>query len=344
MSKFPTKDNFKNHKSKPQEYLESVLPFKSYLFSKNILPRKTKKIYIYDVFGQKFADFFLDHGRYYLGFSDKYITRMVKDYLKSTILSYSNGIFTYRFLKVVRDTINFDFKLTFFARNYEMLKFILDEFSGNKTTTNSNYLNKVLGLKVVFKEPLVFDPFSDALEVRELVNSAPIIFLGRGIRYPEIMEWLSDVDSSIVVLNFGRFFGVFARDRKSKSFIEVIRSILRGSRVDGMSDVYSLSEFDAVFGYYYTIREAFLVKKKLFRLKNYTSRWLTKFVDDGFFDVLTPYSARVREDVYSEEMNKFLLSEGILTDGNILFFSFQTEEPDFTRLRRKINQYRGQME
>ncbi|MCX8029914.1 MAG: hypothetical protein N2712_07975, partial [Brevinematales bacterium] len=97
-------------------------------------------------------------------------------------------------------------------------------------------------------------------------------------------------------------------------------------------------------GYYYTIREAFLVKKKLFRLKNYTSRWLTKFVDDGFFDVLTPYSARVREGVYSEEMNKFLLSEGILTDGNILFFSFQTEEPDFTRLRRKINQYRGQIE
>lgn len=339
MSKFPTKETFKSHKSKPQEFIENIIPQEPYLFSRNILPKKVKKIYIYDIFGQKFADFFLDYGRYYLGFSDKYITRMLKDYLGSTIFSYSNGIFTYRFLKTVRDVTNFDFKLALFVRDYESLSLLLKELSNGKVSANSEYLSSVLSVKFVSKKPLIFDPFSEVLELRDLVSSTSVVFLGRGLRYPEVLNWLPNVDANVLILNFGKFFGVFVRDKRSNSLLDVVRRIWRGMSFEELGRVYNISEFDSVLGYYYILRETFLVKKKLFRLRNYTSRWLSKFVNEGFFDVLTPYSARVRRDRYKEDMNKFLLSEGILTHRDILFFSFQTEEPDFNRLRRKINQY-----
>ncbi|MFN4244536.1 MAG: hypothetical protein ACK4F9_00085 [Brevinematia bacterium] len=324
MSKFPNHETFKEHKTFPQKFVEKFIYFDDYTFlSRNIFPKKMKKCYVYDIKDQKIADFFLDYGRLYLGFSDKFITKMVKNYLKSTIFSYSTGIFTYRFLKLINDLTCKEFRNIFFARSLSSLGDILSMLLGKNFSVNSYYTSIVFGKKLDTNNPDVFEPFNEFFLLEDFPTSIRYLFLGRGIRYYEVLERLSCIDIGGIVMSFGRFFVVLSNERilnKSKDFSFV-------------------SEFESMIGYYYLLREKFLISRKIYRLKNYTERWLKKFVDIGVADGLSPYAIYFSKK--PEYFHDYLIREGIFSYGNTLFFSFQHDENDFKRLRRKLNQVFG---
>ncbi|MCX8029711.1 MAG: hypothetical protein N2712_06945 [Brevinematales bacterium] len=317
MSKFPSPENFKNHKTKPQEFIENFIHYPNYLLSKNILPRKFKRCYIYDIMEQKFVDFFLDYGKYYLGFSDKYLTKMTKNYLKTTILSYTNGIFTYRFLKLLREI--FEFNTIMLTRDIENLNHLIQEVINDEIIVNSEFLLTQIRKSKLSKKPNVSEPFDEILNYSEIPKTTNLLFLGRGIRYPQILKTLNNLDIEHVVLGLGRFFILLSRTKIQNHPL---------SRI---------TEFDAMFGYYYLLREKFLIENKLSELKKLSKRWLSKFVELGTADDISPYCIKIKNS--AEELNIKLLQEGIITKGNILFFSYQHEENDFRRLRRKLNHF-----
>ncbi|MEN2997533.1 MAG: hypothetical protein ABDH28_00620 [Brevinematia bacterium] len=328
MSKFPKPENFKNHKTLPQKTLEEVFPYSnSYLFRNNIFPRKFKKCYIYDILEQKFTDFFLDRGRYYLGFSDKYLTKMVKNYLKTSMFSYSKGVFSYRFTKLLKELTGNRFEHLLFAPSYESLCGVIERFVGGELSDGV----EVCGNRKGCCRLSLYDQ-NMALELKNLekvCGEVVVLDLGYGLRYPEVIKLLQEIDFGLVILWVGRFFVILLR----KEFI----SLIRDSDICGCE----LSEFDAMFGYYYLMRERFLVTKKLVELRKLSQRWLGKFVDLGIATLLTPYSLQFNSSLLPEDFNLALLREGILSYGNTLFFSFQHEENDFKRLRRKLNQIFG---
>lgn len=305
MSKFPTPENFKNHKTKPQLFLEKFYTG-SFLTSKNILPRKFKKVYIYDVVGQKFADFFLDNGRLYLGFSDKYITKMVKDYLSHTILSYSQGIFTYRFSKLLFDMTGGEYDFIYYLYRFDELFNFVKYFG--EVGGNTEYLKSTFALK---EGDFIFEPYDDVFNPVSPDGNKNIIFLGRGIRsdFP--------LDSKILIVGCGRFFVVLSKEKLNlNSYI---------------------SEFDAMFGYYYLLRERFLVKNKYKKLYCMSYAYLGKFLELEVAEKLSGYGIKFK--FINSEVNEFLLKEGILSEGNIFYFSFQHNKNDFHRLRRKLNKF-----
>lgn len=307
MSKFPSSENFKNHKTKPQEFVERFLPTSSYLSMWNIFPKKLRKCYIYDILGQKFVDFHLEFGKHYLGFSDKYISKMAKNYLKSTVFSTFNGIFTYRFLKLLQKLIGDRFKNFLFVENEVLLEKVLAQ----------------LRVKYLWQP---FSPFGENFEIAisHIPVEQKILDLRGGFRYPQIVENLKNSLASCVILWVGKFYVVALED---------------GVNVE-INERKPLSEFEAMLGYYYLIREKFLVSKKLHRLETFSKRWLGKFVESEVADKLTPYGIKLKETtVPFDEVSEKLVKEGILVphSGN-MFFSFQHEENDFKRLRRKLNQ------
>lgn len=317
MSNFPSKENFKNKRTKPQEFVEEFLGYGSFLLEKNIFPRKLKKCYVYDILGQKFADFFLDYGKLYLGFSDKYLTKMLKNYLKSTIFSYSNGIFTYRFIKLLDDITGKRFSCVRFVRDFE-LPIVIKELLGNDFRVNSEFLSEYLE-KDIGDDFDVFEPFDEVFNFIKPSRKCKILFLGRGIRHGEVFDVLGKGDFDFVVFGFGRFYGVV------------------GNEFNTINE--KISEFEAVLGYYYLIRETFLVKKKVNKLWSIVKRWLYKFVELGIARI-TPYAIKFEIEL-PEDFNQSLLEEGILSRGDTLYFSYQHEENDFRRLRRKLNQVLG---
>ncbi|MGC8869681.1 MAG: hypothetical protein ACP5PT_01135 [Brevinematia bacterium] len=307
MSKFPTHDSFKNHKTKPQLFLEKFYE-DSFLTSRNIFPRKFKQDYVYDIVGQKFVDFYLDEGRLYLGFSDKYITRMVKDYLNHTIFSYSHGIFTYRFSKLLFDLTNGKYSFFYYIYRFEDLFNFIKSFGS--VGGNTEYLRNTFGLQEGY---FVFEPYDEVFNLISPIGEFKILFLGRGIRGNVL------IDCEILIIGLGRFFVVMSKDKlRLSSYI---------------------SEFDAMFGYYYLLRESFLVKNKYRKLRFLSFNVLDKFVKLGFATKLTGYG--VKFENINDDFNEFLLKEGILSKGKVFYFSFQHSKNDFERLKRKLNKFFG---
>ncbi len=317
MSKFPSKETFKNKKTKPHQFIETFLGYDSFFLQKNIFPKKVRGCYVYDVVGQKFVDFFLDYGRLYLGFSDKYLTKMLKNYLKSTVFSYSNGMFTYRFLKLLDDITGNRFRSFKFVREFELSE-VIRKLVGDNFYVNNDFLKEFLRAERSDNFD-VFEPFDDSFSPIRSEKRSKVLFLGRGIRYSEVIDMLREVDVDFIVFGFGRFYGII------------------GDKIESIET--RISEFEAVLGYYYTIRETFLVRKKINKLWSLVRRWLYKFVDLGISDI-NPYSIKFKSEL-PEFFNQSLLEEGILSCGNTLYFSYQHEENDFRRLRRKLNQVLG---
>lgn len=318
MSKFPSKESFKNKRTKPHEFVERFLGYESFLLKRNIFPRKLRGCYVYDILGQKFADFFLDHGRLYLGFSDKYLTKMVKNYFNATIFSYSNGIFTYRFLKLLDDITGNRFKGVRFVRTCELPE-IIGGMLGKSFGVNNKFLKELL--RVGDSDGFdVFEPFDEVFNFVKPERKCKILFLGRGIRYGEVFELLEKIEVDFVLFGFGRFYVIVGNEFGSIGGKEI-------------------SEFDALLGYYYLIRETFLVKKKINKLWSMVKRWLQKFVDLGIASI-SPYAIKFEREL-PENFNQRLLEEGIISYSNVLYFSYRHEENDFRRLRRKLNQVLG---
>ncbi len=372
MSKFPSSQTFKNKKTKPLHEIEKHIPTSktSPLCEYNILPRKTKEIYIYDILEQKFADFYLNNGKLFLGYTDKYVTKMTKNYLKHTINSYYKGIFTYRLISLLEKLTNKTFKYVSICRNdEEALSKILSFLSHHEVISNSNYIKSLIkanGQVRNQKKIFIIEPHDEVFNIDYKILShlykvrvkktkpkfrntkyfASLIATTIGkkeIKHKLIGNKVFQDNiflKNIVVLSLSRMGTRF------KYF-----SILKHLKVDilllGISNGYTavlhnyknlrffnITEFEAMLCYYHLLRENFLISKKEKKLKKNVTRSLSKFYKLGIIKKLSPYGVLIEHPRFS---NEYLIKEGIISKGNTLYFSFSHNINDLLRLKRKLN-------
>jgi hypothetical protein len=372
MSKFPSHQTFKNKKTKPFHEIEKHIPNlnNSPLYEYNILPKKTKEIYIYDILEQKFADFYLNNGKLFLGYTDKYITKIAKNYLKHTINSYHNGIFTYRLTSLLKKITNKTFKYVSIGRNDEevVLK-ILNFLYPDEVITNSNYVKSLIKTnwqKRSQKKIFIIEPHDEVFNIdykilsnlykvrvrkikttprttKYFASLPPTTGGNKKIKYTLINSNLVQNNvlfKNIVILSLSRMGTRF------KHF-----SLLKHLKVDilllGISNGYTavlhnyenlrffnITEFEAMLCYYHLLREDFLISKKERELKKNVIKGLSKFYKLGIIKKLSPYGALIEHPKF---FNEYLIKEGILSRGNVLYFSFSHNINDFLRLKRKLN-------
>jgi len=363
MSKFPSYETFKTSRTKPHLEIEKHVPDLScsYLINYNILPKKTKDVYIYDIVGQKFADFYLNNGKLFLGYTDKYITRMIKNFLKHTINSYSKGIFTYRLISLVMKITRNRFKYVSVARNdIEVFERVVNFFKPSDVIVNSEYLKSLINNTYTHshsRKLFFIEPHDEVFNI----DYTFLFYLHRVnlLAKSELKHFKCKFCS---VLPMNNFFNQKVLDRsylfKNTVILSLSRmgfrfkyfSLLKGMKLDaliiGISNGYTIllhnyeklrffdiSEFESMVCYYHILRERGLISRKESELKRNVTKTFAKFHKLGVIKKLSPYGILVKHGKFS---NENLIREGIFTVGDTIYFSFSHGINDFLRLKKKL--------
>ncbi len=326
MSRFPNPESFKRDKTNVQNYIEN---FTCGDFLYNIVPRKTKQAYIYDIRGQKFVDFYLDKGRFVFGYSDKFLTKVFKNHVNKIFLSSTQGIYSYRLIRELLKIFDNIKSVSSFLSLDRVFSYLNELCKCDYILTNSFYLSEkfknirygnfdqmrdYIGKDVVFiVEP--FDEIFKPVEIPDwLANQRSILFMGRsGFRFESLDESLKNFRE--VIFGFGNNYNVFL----SSDFIKT---------------VWEFSELQSVECYYSLLRLRFLVKERLSKIRKKYSKYLRKLSDLGIIDSFSDFGFRISSEKFFEGLNQKLLENGILSVSNKFYFSFSHVEHDFRRLYR----------
>jgi len=163
MSDFPDGENYKKcfspyHIKVLSNYYQNI-PF-------NIIVKKLKNQYLYDIDGFKYVDFYLNNGAVIYGHSYKVLTHFIKNGISCGVESDFHNKFETKLIKYFERIINFN-NIAFFDNLYNSLLAIINFIKPDSILVNTNYLFNLL--KFLF-------PYLNILKCDKIKSAKLMIF------------------------------------------------------------------------------------------------------------------------------------------------------------------------